>query len=204
MTMLTPEEMQKARSPKELMEYFWSTYDGVTPEERQLARLKKGLWKNFFHELSVLNIFANWKFPNNDVMVEYIIGNQGYDAKISNASYVEHVEITFPSLGEREKQEANEINLKGYSFVKHDHDELIRRFLSTADRKSQKDYIYPASSLLFALDMFLLPDTDINRIANTFAETLRKFQFKVKSVYLVLINTNQPDINKKVLVVSQS
>lgn len=202
--MLTLEEMQKPRSPKDLMKYFWSTYDSATPEERQLARLKKGLWKYFFHELSVLNIFANWKYPNNDVMVEYMISNQGYDAKILNGSYVEHIEITFPSLGEREKQEANEINLKGCSFVKHDHAELIKRFIFTADRKSKKDYSYPASSLLFALDMFLLPNTDSNRVANAFIETLRKFQFKAKSVYLVLINTNQPDVNKKVLVVSQS
>ena len=200
--MLTPEELQKPRKPKELMHYFWSTYDSATPEERQFGRLKKGLWKYFFHELSVLNIFANWKFPNNDVLVEYMIGNQGYDAKITNTSYVEHIEITFPILGEPEKQEANEINLKGYSFVKHDHAELIRRFISTADRKSKKDYIYPASSLLFALDMFLLPDTDSSRMVNAFAEALRKFQFKAKSVYLVLINTNQPDINKKVLAVS--
>jgi hypothetical protein len=201
--MLTVEELQKPRSPKELNKYFLSTYDNATPEERCRGRLKEGLWKYFFHELTVLNIFSNWKFPDDDVIVEYIIGNQGYDVKITNRLIVEYIEITFPILGEQDKSEAIEVNRTGYSCGIRSLSELKRRFTCTAESKSKKDYSYPASSLIFALDMFHLPkmNSESNGIVSAFIKILRNFQFNAKSVYLVLINTNQPDINKKVCVV---
>lgn len=209
--MLTVEELQTPRTPKELNQYFGFVYDMATPEERQKARLKIGLWKNFFSEFNVLNIYSNWKFPDSEVSVEYKIGNQGYDAIIRNSSFTEYVEITFPVIGEKDKEEGHRLNQNEYiidigEFPSIDK-ELLRRFRSTVKGKSIKDYNYPNSSLIFAIDTFPLLTAD-NIASNTFdsiqpfIDTLREFSYKAKAVYLVLLNTNQPDFNKKVFAVS--
>jgi hypothetical protein len=138
--MLTADELQKPRKPKELNQYFWSVYNSAKTEERKKARLKIGLWKNFFSEFNVLNIYSNWKFPNDEVTVEYKLGNQGYDAIIQNSSFVEYVELTFPAIGEKEKEKGRRINQTGYSidvvkFPSIDN-ELLRRFRETTRDKS--------------------------------------------------------------------
>lgn len=214
--MLTKEEMQKPRTPKELEQYFWNVYDNAKSEERKVGRLKEGLWGCFFHELSVLRIHCNWKFPNNDVSIKYIIGNQGYDAIITDLSstfhnYTEYVEITFPIMGGKEKQEAYSINKCGYSIeisdIMYNENDLRKCFIKTAEKKSLKDYNYPNSSLIFAVDVFPLSYFKNNKenykVILPFVEHLRKFKFNVKSVYLVLFNANQSSLDKKVFVVSE-
>jgi hypothetical protein len=207
LNVLTKEELEKPRTPTEFDNYFWDVYRNATPEEKTAGWLKKGLWKEIFEEVTVLKDYCKWKFPNNDVTINYKVGNQGYDAIIRNETYEEYVEITFPHIGKKAKQEAKRVIKNGYSSACYDLDdalgEIMQCFIDTANKKSLKDYNYHNSSLIFALNTFGLPWYKIgyDNTIELFVKQLQKIVFKTKSVYIVLLNSK--DIDNKVIDVSR-
>jgi hypothetical protein len=207
------EELTLPRTPDELCSYVKDVHERVMKDDetRHQARLKRGLYKEFLEELTPLSIYSKWKFPRNNVTCQLIIGNQGYDAIIRNLpsdpEYVEHVEITFPFDGQKHHEDAKEINEKGYCFESWNDDlskikEEIIRVIKQAQKKSLKDYDYKNSSLIISLGTqpyFDLKRGEHNDEIMDLVQQLRAIEYKVKSVYLVLIDERGVSPEEKVI-----
>lgn len=195
------------RKPQDLCRYIDEVYEQVMgdDETRHRARRKEGLYKEFLEELTILCIYSKWKFPDNNVLCELVLGNQGYDALIKSLpndvlEYEEYIEITCPIDGYKEHESANEINEKGSAGEVFDYndfskiEEIEKRIIGQARKKSLIDYEYPDSSLIIALNTY--PYYDLTRIEHFnrilyLVQQLREIQFKVKAVYILLLNADK-------------
>ena len=200
--MINKEELEKIRTPVDLQNYISTTLEKIKSErkERERARLKlKGsLYKEFIEELYPLSVFCSWRYPNNDVTVQLIIGDQGYDAIVYDGNGVEisHIEITWPIDGHRQKQEALLLNDIGY--VMHEVcdpiikvREEVERVYEVAIRKSRKDYSgLSGASLVILINFFpyfLLSDPQHRNELNSLMDKLKSLNYLAENVYLVLM-----------------
>lgn len=212
MIFLDREEITTPRTPIELSQFIEKTYELVMSDDetRHRARLKEGLYKKFLEELMLLSIYSNWKFPENNVLCQLIIGDQGYDAIITNLpaglyEYLEYIEITSPIDGRKENKISKQVNEKGIHgevSTSSQRKEATDRIIAQAYKKAIKDYEYPNSALLIGLDLF--PCFDLKRddhradITNL-VQKLRQISYKVRTVYLILLNAQSLPAQERIL-----
>ncbi len=82
---ISVEEITKARTPLELVNWVESTMDkiGTTDAGETALRLGEGLAKQLVEEVYPLAIFARHKFGDtHQILVQPVIGNQNYDAVV--------------------------------------------------------------------------------------------------------------------------
>lgn len=198
--MLSVEELQKLRSPNDLWLYVRSVFK-ETRANRDLvkvARLRNGLFRRFAQELYPLSIFCKWKYSDINVLCQLVLGNQGYDAKIYHPSTdrTEHIEITWPTDGKKEHQDALLLNERGIGSVEvgdfaEERQKTIEQILRLANKKSLKDYSHPeGSSLLILIDIypyFYLENREHRKQLSSLINELKKIDFRVDSVYVILM-----------------
>jgi hypothetical protein len=198
--MLSIEALQKPRNPNELWLYVRHVFEDTRANRDlvKVARLRKGLFRRFAQELYPLSIFCKWKYPDADVLCQLVLGNQGYDAEVHHplANRTERIEITWPADGQKEYQDALLVNERGIGLVEvgdfeEERQETVERILRIAKEKSLKDYSHPeGSSLLILVDVypyFFVENKDHRKQLSSLIKDLRKIDFRVGSVYVILM-----------------
>ncbi len=211
--MLSKEEFQRPRTPYELSQYVKKVYADVKGDKNivKIARLKKNLYKQFIEELYPFSVFCNWKYPENNVLCELIIGNQGYDGIITlSTGEKEFIEITWPIDGQKKIQLArymnklldirtgNQNDIKEFEIrcETYDYNDLSKwkavkdHVIEVAKNKALKDYTSTGgSSLVFLVDVEYLyfNRDDHNKELLDIVEQLKKIDYKVDSVYVILM-----------------
>lgn len=203
---ITKENLELKRSPEELDDFVQETLATIASDEqlKKQARLRKNGFKEVIEEVYPLSIFCKLKHGGNDVLCYPVIGSQGYDARIEDTegNLKESIELTWPIDGQKEFFQRKQLNEKGYTEVsvwnyndKTKQNEIIEIILRTAKDKSLKVYEENGdSSLVFILDIApyfgmgkIEKQDDIDRLI----EELQKIEYRVKTVYLLLLSVNQ-------------
>jgi hypothetical protein len=103
------EEFTKKRTPSELLSWVnWKREQIASTEEREKTLiLHEGLTKQFAEEVYPLALFGQRKYGDTDqILMQPIIGNQSYDAVItdlgSKPAFESYVEITQAHEGEND------------------------------------------------------------------------------------------------------
>ena len=119
---ITKDEITTERTPRELINWVESKIDTVasTDSGEKTIRLRQGLAKHLVEEVYPLAIFAFKKYgETNLVHIKPVIGNQNYDAILTDKSYspalISYVEVTQAHEGETEYLRA--LHLQKYSYV---------------------------------------------------------------------------------------
>jgi hypothetical protein len=106
---ISREELTKKRTPSELLSWVnWKREQIASTEEGERTLiLHEGLKKQFEEEVYPLALFGQHKFGNTDqILMQPIIGNQSYDAVItdlrSKPAFESYVEITQAHEGEND------------------------------------------------------------------------------------------------------
>ena len=142
------EELQRRRSPRDLLEFVQGVRDAVeaNPAEMRDGILKRGLYKEFIDEILPLSQFAVVAYPAT-YSVEPVLGSQGYDAVVYDGAgrVFEHVEMTVPHDGAEDARDARKRVEHGIGIVHvgdpgSDIDEIARFVLKTCASKAEKDY----------------------------------------------------------------
>ena len=196
--LISKEEINKNRTPFELMDWvkqkrchIASTQDG----ENDLL-LKKKLAKQFVEEVYPLAIFGCHKFGNTkQILMRPIIGNQNYDAVITDLSsepaYISYIEITQSLEGRSDKKMRCELAKQGiYQSKIFDGDEVagkeLSRIVEAAKRKEAKDYPKETSLIIVFDDgcnfRRFVNDEYLNTVVK---ENILKLDLRFSKLYLV-------------------
>jgi len=203
--MITSADLEVKRTPEELKEFVSSTFDSIRADNatKKVARQRKPPFKELIEEVYPLSIFCNIKYQGASVQCCPVIGSQGYDAKIETPSgeLIEKIELTWPIDGQKAHSQALQLNKKGHTNVEvrdvnnnSDREQIIERVLQTANNKALKDYDSPeGSSLVFVLDIspyFGMHTIEHQKDINNLQQQLKEIEYKVQSVYLLLLPIN--------------
>lgn len=203
--MITTDELQVKRTPKQLSDFIESTFESIRSDAatRQIARLRKPPYKELIEEVYPLSVFCGLKYHDGSVLCYPIIGNQGYDAKIESETgeLLEIIELTWPIDGQKAHYQAVQLNENGNTELEirdvndnTQRNEIIERIIETANKKALKDYQEPeGSSLVFILDIapyFGMHEIENKEELNELTQKLKAIEYKVKSVYLLLLPIN--------------
>ena len=113
---ITKDEIMTGRTPSELISWVESK---IKTADEEAIRLRLGLAKQLVEEVYPLAIFAFKKYGENDlVRIKPVIGNQNYDAELTDNSHspalVSYVEVTQAHEGEAEYLRAFHLQKSGY------------------------------------------------------------------------------------------
>lgn len=194
--MISAKEISQCRSPRKLREFvagkFTVARDNKT--ERHLGMQKKGEYKEFFDEIVPLSQFAAQMYPET-YLIKPILGNQGYDAIVFDevGTEVDKIEVTNPHDGAATAVDARLAVSRGFGRSQpndpgDDFNALIPFIVSACRSKSQKDY--GGCTLLIAINPF--PpisgyECGFEAQVKSIVDELKKFQFKAKKVFLLVL-----------------
>ena len=116
---ITIDELQHKRSPRELHDFVESTFESIRADDdiKKVARQRKPPFKELIEEVYPLSIFCNLKYQDASVQCYSVISNQGYDAKIETdtGELVEIIELTWPIDGQKAHFQSLQLNDKGHT-----------------------------------------------------------------------------------------
>ncbi|MFC1656084.1 hypothetical protein ACFL3C_04385 [Patescibacteria group bacterium] len=192
--MLSKKDLEKLRSPKQLKQFVFDTYDLIKSDLklRKEARLKKELYKYFVEELYPFSIFASVHYDEK-CLCKPIIGNQGYDAEIYlSDKVVDKVEISWAIEGLEDYKIAKALNKQGYSEMEVVDDftkqKASRLCLENMKKKALKDY--SDCTLLLVYDEypgFSIENRESAKLITDLVVEAKNINFKAKGVYLLLL-----------------
>ncbi len=204
--MITSSDLQIKRTPDELNDFVSTTFAAIRDDDatKKVARQRKPPFKELIEEVYPFSIFCNIKYQGANVQCCPVIGSQGYDAKIetSEGELIENIELTWPIDGQKANNQALQLNEKGHTQAEvrdvNDNShriQIIERVIQTANKKALKDYETPeGSSLIFILDIspyFGMHTIEHKDDINNLQQQLKAIDYKVKSVYLLLLPINE-------------
>ncbi len=119
---ITEEELTKERTPKEIIDFYNAKIYEISKQEdgTSTLRMKKGNCKKLIEELRPLRDLAELKYSDrNDIKLQLIIGEQNYDALITDYRYSppskSKLEITLAHEGEQEHLRTLHLEEHGYA-----------------------------------------------------------------------------------------
>lgn len=194
--MITREEIEQRRTPRELQEFVERTRSRVEADrpELKLARHRVGLYKLLIDEVMPLSM-ASLHICDQENQLLPVYGSQGYDAIVFDASGREkdRIEIAKPYDGKASADDANLMEQRGYGAITvrdwgEGLSDMFEVALATAKKKSLKDY--RDSTLLFAVIPDLPPYEEeipvFEKRAKELCDELRQFHFMARRVILVV------------------
>lgn len=194
--MIQSSEFGRRRSPRQLRESVEQLKETVRGDdiERHRGILKKGAYKQFLEELVPLSYFAVLAYPD-DYGVQYVLGNQGYDALVFDevGREVDRVELTAPHDGRAAGHDAALVVERGFGKVSvgkpgDDFDALVEHVLTTCRRKAQKDYGDCTLVVAIApLPSFARFEDRYERQVASLVGQLSQTDFKAKRVFLLIL-----------------
>lgn len=200
--MITTDELQLKRTPKQLSDFVKSTFESIRLDAatRKMARLRKPPFKKLIEEVYPLSVFCDLKYPGGSIQCCPIIGSKGYDAKIEseNGELLEIVELTWPIDGQKTHYQAVQLNENGHTEIETrdvndntQRNKIIEKIIETANKKALKDYRESTgSSLVFILDIapyFGMHEIENKEEINALTQKLKEIIYKVSSVYFLLL-----------------
>lgn len=195
MDLLTKTELERPRTPSELRLYIDSVAEKIGQDKQLINkhRLKDGLSREFIQELLPLSIYASWKYPDDNALFSLRIGNQPYDAIVTDLSnkFSHKVEITWPIDGKYENQQVKHLNKHGWSDLavgdtQKTRAKAIDRVIEQAEKKALIDY--DDASLLIVLKLwpgFFLDDKATQTDIENLIGRLQEINFLTGPVYLI-------------------
>lgn len=194
----TLEDLQNPRTPSQLGCFIEGIRRATRTNQtlRHAAIEKKGVFKQLVEEIIPVRAYALSQYPDDNVRISPILGNQGYDAEIHDlrGNLIERIEVTIPHDGARESKDLTQAVKYGYGecrvYEPGEEMRLLRPWLlETAKSKAEKDY--SDATLLFVLALLPPVDSPITRSADM-AEAacieacLAAIKFQAKKVVLLL------------------
>lgn len=186
-------QMDVPRTASEMNEYFYQVFDIVQSSEslQDEARLKKGLFKKFLEEFYPLFCFSQSRFYEKESKLNIVLGNQGYDAIITNAEGSKQLfEITSFIDGELHYKNALKMNRDGYSYTiplsQKVHDTYKQNIIENLFKKSLKDY--SGISLLLVIDTslyFEVINKDSSFFVNDLINDIKKMKLSFNEIFLL-------------------
>lgn len=143
-----------------------------------------------------IKCYALSQYPDNNVRISPVLGNQGYDAEVHDLSggLIERIEVTIPHDGAQESEDSKLTVSRGYGkcrvFEPGEEMRLLTpRLLETAKSKAAKDYT--DSTLLFVLAVLPPIDSPITQSADmaevaSIEVSLTAIRFRARKVVLLL------------------
>ena len=192
------EYLQKPRTPFELRDFIEEVRRAAQMDDalRHAAIQKKGLFKQLVEEIMPIKCYALSRYPDNNVRISPVLGNQGYDAEVHDLSgrLIERIEVTIPHDGAQESEDSKLTVSRGYGkcrvFEPGEEMRLLTpRLLETAKSKAAKDYT--DSTLLFVLAVLPPIDSPITQSADmaevaSIEVSLTAIRFRARKVVLLL------------------
>lgn len=198
--LISKDEMQKRRTPQELLEYVECAEKAVaslsaTDSEFERAKRQQGDYKKFIKEIRPLSWFAVKQYPNT-YTVQPELSNDGFDAIVFDDTGKEHerIEMTFPHDGQEVRLDAEDFlktkraKLRGFKPESgYGFDELLPFVERTCRNKARKDY----SSCTIVVFVAVWPplagfegqwECQLKKMTGC----LSGIQFKAKRVFLLL------------------
>lgn len=198
--MITKSDIEKPRTPRGLRKFVCCRREKIRAitSERHAAMQKKGIYKEFFDEIIPLSIFALKVYPNT-YKVKPILGNQGYDAIVTDThgKFIEYIELTFPHDGQRNAEDAKLIASRDYGNIHvyspgEDIERLCQFIQKTCLAKAEKDY---SNCTLVIVIAFLPPSKQHHRLysqkINQVKTLVQSISFKAKRVFLLLLEQHK-------------
>lgn len=192
--MLSKHQLQQTRTVKKLSQFVVKTFVRVSLKRSELhrAHLRKGLYKDFQDEIVPLAAFCRLKYPKK-YLIQYVIGNQAFDAKVFDAQkqLVEKIEMTFPQLGRDAADDSKLVVTRGFGETRiYRPGDNLRSLLPVvarvAEKKSKKDY---ADCCLVFVISYLPPfacHTGLYQAhVDSIVRLLKQYSFKAKQVFLL-------------------
>jgi len=212
------QELTKKRTPSELLSWVeWKMEQiGSTNEGARALTLHEGLAKYLTEEVYPLAIFGWRKFGNTDqILMQPIIGNQGYDAIVtdlrSEPASESYIEITQSHEGENDYLRRLVLQLQGITFghspvIKRGTKKTglqvsmapkattpgevaegeLKRIFNAARRKEAKDYPINTSLIIVFNDDWFFQRAVDDRYLDTFVQNnILKLELRFSMLYLI-------------------
>lgn len=206
--MISSSDIEQLRSPSELKEFVLSIKSSVQENnhERHLGMLKKGWYKEFLDEIVPLSYFAVLMYPEN-WKVQPVLGNQGFDAKVFNASgdVIDHIEVTLPHDGAFEANDARLTVKRNYGQFRttgkpgEDFDALFPFVLETCRKKALKDYNDCTLVVAIApMAPFRSFEEHKKNQINDLLHEMGQIEFKARKVFLLVMPNNLFEVNGEI------
>jgi len=187
-------DISTPRNRKQLRRYYDAIMRKVEVDTNltKLARLRKGLFKEFFEELSPLLVFSESTYCNDNSLFYIVVGNQHYDAIIKTDSFEKKVEFSKYENGHLNNQFAKQLNEHGvtdviFRDVDEDMNEYLVQFQRCVKKKANNCYI--DTDIIFIIDIGevyrFIYDFNIDNFKNNLKEILMEVNFKGNRVYLM-------------------
>lgn len=193
-------EISRKRTIQKQEEFFNKTMEDISSSKRKvsIARLRKGLYKKFFEEFSVLVKYTKLKYGiSSDVKFKWVdIQGQtlNYDGEIYvDNKLTERVEVTCPLISKKDKDDAKELNEKGYTtpevgnLVEALNIVKTKIINKTVDKNQKKSYDNSITLVVYLNDYIHFWDTiDIcNKALTEMKDVLKKETYQFKNVYIL-------------------
>jgi hypothetical protein len=211
------EELTKKRTPSELLNWVNCKRKQIASTEQgdRALILRKGLAKQFEEEVYPLALFGSRKYGDTDqVLMQPIIGNQGYDAVVidltAEAASESYIEITQSHEGENDYHRRLVLANLGFAYghspaIKKGirtskrvsmpprvvtpsevAGEELQRIVGAARRKAIKDYpINTSLIIVFEDDWFFRRAMDDRRLDTFVKKNILKLDLRFSTLYLV-------------------
>ena len=201
--------MQRTKSIAEQRKFYNKIYEDIAKSSRKIAnaRLRKGLYKDLFEEFLVILNYSEMKYPNNTKIKFKEVGyeKQGdvlnYDGIIYRENeIIEKVEVTCPLISKKDKDNAIELNEKGYTSIEIGNLEIALMEIKEkteriANKKNNKNTYDNTITLVIYLEDYIhfFDDTEIcEDMLEQIKNSLKQIKYKFKNVYVLQnINNNK-------------
>ena len=202
-------EMQRTRSIAEQRKFYNKIYEDTAKSSRKTAnaRLRKGLYKDLFEEFLVILEYSEMKYSNNTNIKFKWVGNEkqgdvlNYDGVIYRENeIIEKVEITCPLISKKDKDNAIELNERGYTSVEIGNletalMEIKEKTERIANKKNNKNTYDNTITLVIYLEDYIHFFHDIEMCEDMLEQikiSLKQIEYKFRNVYVLQnINNNK-------------
>lgn len=202
-------EMQRTRSIAEQRKFYNKIYEDTAKSSRKIAnaRLRKGLYKDLFEEFLVLLEYSEIKYSNDTNIKFKWVGDEkqgdilNYDGIICRENeIIERVEITCPLISKKDKDNAIELNERGYTSVEIGNletalMEIKEKTEGIANKKNNKNTYDNTITLVIYLEDYIhfFHDTEMcEDMLEQIKGSLKQIKYKFKNVYVLQnINNNK-------------
>lgn len=206
-------EMQRNRNIVNQRKFYNKIYEDTAKSSRKIfnARLRKGLYKDLFEEFLVLLEYCEMKYSNDTNIKFKWVGDKkqgdilNYDGIIYRENeIIEKVEITCPLISKKDKDNAIELNERGYTSVEIGNletalMEIKEKTERIANKKNNKNTYDNTITLVIYIEDYIhfFHDTEMcEDMLEQIKSSLKQIKYKFKNVYVLQNISNNKSLIK--------
>lgn len=205
--------MQRNRNIVNQRKFYNKIYEDTAKSSRKIfnARLRKGLYKDLFEEFLVLLEYCEMKYSNDTNIKFKWVGDKkqgdilNYDGIIYRENeIIEKVEITCPLISKKDKDNAIELNERGYTSVEIGNletalMEIKEKTERIANKKNNKNTYDNTITLVIYIEDYIhfFHDTEMcEDMLEQIKSSLKQIKYKFKNVYVLQNISNNKSLIK--------